>query len=398
MVGIGRGKADNKAIDGGQPHSHPVRFTVFERDNPVTIIRSASTAAIAMTAVLALAACGSDQTSGGSGGGASGNSADCPTGTLKAEGSSAQKNAIEAAIKSYQTKCTGATINYNSSGSGAGIKNFTAGQVDFAGSDSALKPEEATAAETQCGSPAWNLPMVTGPIAIAYNLKGVDGLVLSAEVAAKIFGGAITTWNDPAIAALNPGKTLPATAIKVYFRSDESGTTDNFTKYLKAAAGSAATIEVDKKWKGTVGEGKEKSAGVASAVKAQDGGVTYVEWSYAKQNSLGIAAINTGSGPVALTSESVGAMVASAAQKGSGNDLSLTLDYATKTPGAYPINLVTYEIVCSKYKDPAKAKLVKSFLTHFASPTVQKALENDGYAPLPAGVATKVAAAITAIG
>ena len=364
----------------------------------MTIIRSATTAAIAVSAVLALTACGSDATSGAATAGGSAASADCPTGTLKAEGSSAQKNAIEATIKSFQTKCSGATINYNPSGSGAGIKNFTAGQVDFAGSDSALKPEEATAAATQCGSPAWNLPMVTGPIAIAYNVKGVDKLTLNGEVAAKIFAGAITTWNDPAIAALNPGVTLPATAIKVYFRSDESGTTDNFTKYLKAAGGAAATIEPGKKWAGTVGEGKEKSAGVASAVKAQDGGVTYVEWSYAKQNSLGVAAINTGSGPVALTGESVGTMVATAAQKGSGNDLALSLDYATKAAGAYPINLVTYEIVCSKYKDPAKAKLVKAFLTHFASPSVQKALENDGYAPLPASVATKVAAAISAIG
>jgi phosphate transport system substrate-binding protein len=361
-----------------------------------SIIRwSAVPAAAVLTA--GLAACGSDNTGGGSGGSGTA-AANCPTGTLKAEGSSAQKNAIEAAIKSFQTRCTGATVNYNPSGSGAGIKNFVAGQVDFAGSDSALKPDEATAAANQCGSPAWNLPLVVGPVAIAYNLPGVDKVVLNAEVAAKIFSGAITTWNDPAIAALNAGKTLPSTPIKVFFRSDESGTTENFTQYLKAAGGSAATIAPAKKWGGTVGEGKEKSAGVASAVKGQAGGITYVEWSYATQNSLGIASINTGSGPVELTAESVGKMIAASKQVGTGNDLSLSLDFATKEPGAYPINLVTYNIVCSKYKDSAKANLVRSFLTQFASTDVQGSLEELGYAPLPAAVQTKVTTAVAAIG
>lgn len=355
---------------------------------------------LALTGSLALGACGSDSATGtkATAGSGTGSGADCFDGTLKAEGSSAQKNAIEAAVKSFQTRCAGATVNYNPSGSGAGVKNFNAGQVDFAGSDSALKPDEATAAATRCAAPAWNLPMVTGPIAIAYNVKGLAKLTLTADVAAKIFAGAVTTWNDPAIAAVNPGATLPATPIKVYFRSDDSGTTENFTKYLKAAGGAAATVDPAKKWNGTVGEGKEKSAGVASAVKAQDGGVTYVEWSYAKQNTLGIAAIDTGSGPVELTGATVGTMVATAKQVGTGNDLALSLDYATKTPGAYPINLVTYEIVCSKYADSGKAKSVKAFLAHFASAGVQTALEGEGYAPLPSEVAAKVAAAVTAIG
>ncbi len=351
-----------------------------------------------LTGIVGLAACGSDANTKSAAGTAGGSAADCPSGTLKAEGSSAQKNAIEAAISSFQTRCPGATINYNASGSGAGIKNFTAGQVDFAGSDSSLKDAEAQAAAKTCSAPAWNLPVVTGPIAIAYNLKGVDKLTLTAELAAKIFSGVVTTWNDPAVAAANPGVTLPAAPIKVYFRSDDSGTTENFTTYLKAAGGAAATIEPAKKWGGKVGEGKEKSAGVASAVKAQDGGITYVEWSYATQNQLGIAQVDNGAGPVALTSDSVGKMIASAKQKGTGNDLSLTLDYATKEPGAYPINLVTYEIVCSKYSDAAKGKLVKAFLKHFASNDVQQGLVKQGYAPLPPAVAAKVTAAIEAIG
>ena len=356
-----------------------------------------------------LTACGSDANSPASSGAkatgsttTNGSSTDCPTGTINGEGSSAQKNAIELAITAYQDACSGATVNYNPTGSGAGIKQFIAKQVDFAGSDSALKTvavdgvvEEDAAAKT-CGSPAWDIPMVAGPIAIAYNLPGVNTLTLNAEVAAKIFNGTITTWNDPAIAALNTGATLPTAAIKVFFRSDESGTTENFTKYLHAAAPAVWTADPSKKWTGK-GEGKEKSAGVASAAAATPGGVTYAEWSYATQNKLGVAQIDSGAGAVALTGESAGKAVAAASQKGQGNDLALSLKYDTKEAGVYPIILVTYEIVCSTYADKAKANGVKSFLKFFASPEVQSKLESAGYAPLPAAVQAKVAAAIAAI-
>lgn len=356
-----------------------------------------------------LTACGSDANSPASSGAkatgsttTNGSSTDCPTGTINGEGSSAQKNAIELAITAYQDTCSGATVNYNPTGSGAGIKQFIAKQVDFAGSDSALKTVavdgvvEADAAAKTCGSPAWDIPMVAGPIAIAYNLPGVTTLTLNAEVAAKIFNGTITTWNDPAIAALNTGASLPATAIKVFFRSDESGTTENFTKYLHAAAPAVWTADPAKKWTGK-GEGKEKSAGVASAAAATPGGVTYAEWSYATQNKLGVAQIDSGAGAVALTGESAGKAVAAASQKGQGNDLALSLKYDTKEAGVYPIILVTYEIVCSTYADKAKANGVKSFLRFFASPEVQSKLESAGYAPLPAAVQAKVAAAIAAI-
>ena len=305
---------------------------------------------------------------------------------MTAEGSSAQKNAIEQVIASYQTACPDATVNYNPTGSGAGVKQFIAGQVDFAGSDSALKDDEVAPAEQTCGAPAWNLPLVTGPIAVAYNLPGVDALALTADAVAGIFSGKITRWNDAAIAASNSDVSLPDSTINVYFRSDESGTTDNFQEYLTAAAPSVWTLQAGKAWRSPVGEGKEKSSGVASAVKAQEGGVTYVEWSYAQQNDLGVAAIDNGSGAVELTGESVGKMVATAKQVGTGNDLALDLDYATKESGAYPINLVTYEIVCSNYSDTDKGAFVKSFLNHFASAEVQSGLQELGYAPLPAEV------------
>jgi phosphate transport system substrate-binding protein len=381
----------------------------------LTSRRVARLSGAALVGSLALSACGSDNNSTTAGSGSSGSGASssaggasssantaCAKGTLSGEGSTAQQNAIEEVISQFQDACAGATVNYNPTGSGAGIKQFNAGQVDFAGSDSALKTEmkdgvvEQAAADKQCGSPAWNLPMVTGPIAVAYKLNGVDKLILTPDVIAKIFTGQITTWNDPAIAKVNPGVTLPSAAIKVFFRSDESGTTENFTKYLKGAAPKVWTADPAKKWTGK-GEGKEKTAGVAGAVKATEGGITYAEWSAAKDNNLSMAQVDNGAGPVTLTGESAGKAVAAAKQVGTGNNIKLSLDYTTKTAGTYPIVLVTYEIVCSKGKDPAKAKLLQSFLKQFSSPEQQKALETIGYAPLPAEVATKVTSAIDAL-
>ncbi len=364
--------------------------------------RYARLAAVSVAGVLSLAGCGSDEnltTEGASNGSSAKGKDSCAAGTLNAEGSSAQKNAIEEVISTYNETCPDATVNYNPTGSGAGIKQFNAGQVDLAGSDSALKEDkgEVSAAAQRCqGNPAWNLPMVVGPIAVAYNVEGVESLTLTPAVAAEIFKGTITTWDDPKIAKINSGVELPSEEITVFFRSDESGTTENFTKYLSGAAGDVWTTEPAKTWDGT-GEGKEKSSGVAEGVKSTPGSVTYVEWSYAKDNDLRVAKIDNGAGAVELTGASVGKAVATAEQTGEGNDLRLELDYATKEPGAYPIVLVTYEVVCSKGLDAEKTKLVKGFLSHFISAESQTVIEEIGYAPLPEEVRTKVEAAVQAI-
>ena len=149
-------------------------------------------------------------------------------------------------------------------------------------------------------------------------------------------------------------------------------------------------------WPGA-GEGREKSSGVADGVKTTENSLTYVEWSYAKDNNLGIAQVDNGAGPVELTGEAVGKAIASAKSVGTGNDLRLELDYATQTAGAYPIDLVTYEIACSKGLAADKAEGVKKFLTYFSSPETQTTLEEIGYAPLPAEVQTKVATAVEAL-
>ena len=184
----------------------------------------------------------------------------------------------------------------------------------------------------------------------------------------------------------------------MFFRSDESGTTENFTKYLKAAAPDAWTADPAKKWSGK-GEGKEKSAGVSSAVAQTEGGITYTEWSYATQNKLSTAKIDNGSGtPVELSGDTAGKAVEAATVVGTGNDLALKLDYATKEAGAYPIVLVTYNIVCSKNADAKTGTSLKAFLGTFASDSTQNGLEELGYAPLPDSIKTKVQAAVSAIG
>jgi len=364
-------------------------------------------AGLSLVAALALTACGSDNTTGDSTPSAADSAASSGaalSGTLNGEGSSAQKNAIGEVISGYQSANPGVTVNYNATGSGAGIKQFLAGQVDFAGSDSALKSEEkdgvveTEAAKTRCGgNDAWNLPMVAGPIAISYNLPGVDKVVLTPSVASQMFLGKITKWNDPKIAALNTGVTLPATDVKVFYRADESGTTENFTKYLSAAASADWTAEPGKKWPGTTGEGRPQTDGVAQGIKSTEGGLGYIEWSAAKDNQLGIAWVDNGGGAVQLTGETAGKAVAAAKPAGTGNDLKLSVDYAVKDAGTYPVVLVTYEIVCSKGLAADKTALVKSFLSYFASTDAQKGLEEIGYAPLPEEVRTKVVTAIDAI-
>jgi phosphate transport system substrate-binding protein len=370
----------------------------------VTIKRAGTVVGVALAATLALAACGSDDNGGTTAAGSSGDDSSCPSGTLNGEGSSAQKNAVDEAIAAYNETCPDVKVNYNPTGSGAGIKQFNAGQVDWAGSDSALKTEEkdgvveADAAKQRCGgNEAWDLPMVAGPIAVAYKVDGVDSLTLNPPVTAKIFLGQITTWDDPAIAAINSGVKLPAEPIHVFFRSDESGTTENFTKWLNAAAPNVWTADPGKQWTGK-GEGKEKSAGVSDAVSTTEGGVTYVEWSYARDAKLGMAKVDNGGGAVELTADSVSKAVAAAKQKGTGNDLSLSLDYTTKEPGAYPVLLVTYQVVCSKGLPADKTALVKSFLGYYAGTDFQQQLPDLGYGPLPDELRTKVAGAIDAIG
>jgi phosphate transport system substrate-binding protein len=226
----------------------------------------------------------------------------------------------------------------------------------------------------------------------------VDKLVVNADVLAKIFTGAITTWNDPAIAALNGGTTLPDTKITPIYRSDSSGTTDNFQKYLTAAAPQTWTKGAGKEFQGGAGEGAQKSAGVVQAVQATPGAIGYVEKSPAAAANLPFAQIDSGAGAVELNDESTAKAVAAAKFKAEGMDLTLDLNalYASKEAGAYPLMLATYEIVCSKGYDADTAAAVKSFLVASANQG-QANLSAAGFVPLPDSFKERLLKSVDAI-
>ena len=362
------------------------------------ITRGMKFATVAFAGVLALSACSGSGDSDSSDS-PSAAAIDCSTGTLSGEGSTFQKNAIVEWAKLYQTACPDATINYNPTGSGAGIKQFIAGQVDWGGSDSALKEEEVPAATERCtGNEPWNLPMVGGAITIAYNVEGVDNLVVTPDVAAAIYLGQITSWDDPAIAADNPDASLPAAPITVFFRSDESGTTDNFTKWLSASAPTVWTAPPAKAWPaGAAGEGKQGNAGLLEAVTANANSITYLDYSDALAGGVTTAAVDLGSGPVEATPETASAAIALAEIVGEGNDLRLKLDYGTTEAGVYPIVAVAYEIVCSAGLAADTAALQQSFFTYTSSADGQAALAEIGYIPLPESIDDLVVEAVAAL-
>lgn len=351
---------------------------------------------------LILSACGHNNTTEGNG-----TSATLPAKvacggkqTLKASGSTAQENAMSRFVKAYEQACPGQSVNYTPNGSGAGISEFIGNQTDFAGSDSTLNNGEEDQARTRCGSQPLELPMVFGPIAIAYNVNGLTSLNLNGPVAAQIFNGQITMWNDAAIGLLNLGVKLPNEPIRVVFRSDESGTTDNFQKYLDTASAGTWGFPAGKKFNGGVGEGARGNDGAAAAVKSTEGAITYVEWSFAQGHQLNTAKIITTAGPepVAISPQSVGQTISSAWFMRKGNDLALdTISfYRPNKPGSYPIVLATYEIVCSKYRDPQVGAAVKAFLQTAIGPG-QNGLSDHGYSPIPDAFKSRLVSAVNAI-
>ncbi|MFD4562782.1 phosphate ABC transporter substrate-binding protein PstS [Streptomyces sp. NPDC058469] len=365
--------------------------------------RALTLGALAVSGALALTACGSDD-NGGSTSSSSSSAADASSikcdnakGQLLADGSSAQKNAIDAWVKAFSQAC-GVQINYKGGGSGAGVTSFNQGQLAFAGSDSALKPEEVTASKQVCsGGQGIDLPMVGGPIALGYNVPGVDNLVLDAPTLAKIFDSKITKWNDAAIKKLNPSATLPDLKIQAFHRSDESGTTDNFTKYLIATTAANWKYSGGKAWQAKGGQSAAGSAGVAQQVKATSGAIGYFELSYVGDGVKAVS-INTGaSAPVAPSTDSATKDIAAAQVVGTGSDLTLKLDYNTKADGAYPLTLVTYEIVCDKGNKAATLPATKAFLTYIASEDGQKVLSTIDYAPIPDAIITKVRSTIAGL-
>ena len=358
---------------------------------------------------LVISACGSNTNSSSSSGTSATSGAASASGvscggkkTLKASGSTAQANAMTRFVNAFEQACSGQTLNYTANGSGAGVSEFTGNQTDFGGSDSPLNQAkgEYDAAQKRCGSPAWNLPAVFGPIAITYNVNGVSALNLDGPSAAKIFNGTIKTWDDPELKQINPNTNLPSTPIHVVFRSDQSGTTDNFQQYLDAASNGAWGKGAGKTFNGGVGEGAKGNDGTSAAIKNTDGSITYNEWSFAQAQHLNMASVITSAGPdpVSITADTVGKTIGAATVKGQGNDLVLDTAsfYKPTQPGAYPIVLATYEIVCSKYPDADTGTAVKAFLQAAIGPG-QSGLADNGYIPIPDAFKPKLTTAVNAI-
>lgn len=319
---------------------------------------------------------------------------------LQASGSTAQQYAMRFWIKNYTRACPGTRITYDGNGSGAGQADFLHGRTAFAGSDSALSPAQITRSKSACtnGGHAVDLPVVGGPIAVGYHVKGVGRLVLDAPTLAKIFNSQITTWNDPAIAELNPGTTLPKMPIRPFHRSDASGTTDNFTSYLSATAAGAWPYPHGKQWVAKGGQSAKGSSGLAAEVKQTAGAIGYFELSYAIDNAIPMTAIATGaSSPVDPNIINASKAIAGAKITGTAGDITLALDYTTKAANAYPIDMVTYEVVCNTGNKPATWPATKAFLTYIAGQKGQQDLSFQGYATLPAGVINKVRAGINSM-
>ncbi|HEX5403552.1 MAG TPA: phosphate ABC transporter substrate-binding protein PstS [Pseudonocardiaceae bacterium] len=365
---------------------------------------------LAAAGTLLLAACGTDNnattppaaaSSGGSSASAATSPIRCPSGSvnLTLAGSTAQANAISLWAKNYEGQCSGVNINNGLGGSGAGVTQFEAGTVDWAGSDFPLSATDQPKADARCKTgPAIDLPLVPGPIAVGYNLPGVTSLNLSASTLAGIFDGRIKKWNDAAVAKDNPGVTLPTMGIQTFHRSDSSGTSFNFTNYLANEARADWAFGANKQWPAPGGQGDKGSALVSQDVKKTAGGIGYFELSYATQQQIPYAKVSNAAGQfVELTQQNTTNFIGKATVAGTGNDLKLNFDYTNSDSDAYPNVLVTYEIVCSSGNDASKLAALKDFLSYAASADGQNTIVSQGYVSLPEVVRTKVVSAIDAL-
>jgi ABC-type phosphate transport system, periplasmic component len=363
----------------------------------VNITRPGGLAVLALAGALTLASCAANE--GGTG---------TPTdstleGTLSGVGASSQGSAQEGLIAAFQTANPGVTINYSPDGSGAGREAFLGGGADFAGSDRAFTPDELAGSEFAACAPdsgVVEVPLYISPIAVVFNLDGVSELNLDAATIADIFDGGIATWDDPAIAALNEGVTLPSATINPVHRADDSGTQENFTAYLAEAAGGAWEFEADGEWPAELGgEGASGTSGVVSAVEAGSGSIGFIDASRVTDR-MGVVSVAVGDAFVAPSAEGAAAAVdASPLESGREPfDLAVELERTTDAAGAYPIALVSYLVACEVYTDPAKAELVKAYLSFVASEEGQRVSAGSaGSAPISATLREQVEAALEAI-
>jgi phosphate transport system substrate-binding protein len=342
-------------------------------------MHSSRALALIVGLALLLAACGSSSKSSSGGGGGGGT-------TLNGSGSTFQQTFDEAAIDAFQKANSGTTINYAGGGSGKGKTDLQTKTVDFAGTDSLVKPADLASYQ---GGKILYFPTVAAPITISFNVSGVDKLQLDATTLAKIFDAQITKWNDAAIAQDNPGVNLPSTTIVVAHRAEASGTTSNFTKYLTLAGGPAWTLgqgdTVNWPANSQAGQGNQ---GVAQIVSQTDGAVGYVDLADATAANLKMASIKNAAGQY-IAPTVAGANAAVAAAK---IDTDLTYSPINASGAAsYPITSPTWIIAYQNQTSNAKGTALKKFLTYVLTGGQSLANANN-YAALPKSVQTKAIA------
>ena len=326
------------------------------------------------------------------------------SGNFSGAGASSQQAAVEAWIAGFQGTNPEAKIAYNPSGSGAGVQTFLTGATAWAGSDKALADDEVEQSKSVCTEgTAFDVPVYISPIAVVFNLKGVSDagkhINMDAATIAKIFDGKITKWNDPAIADQNKDLKLPDTAITVVHRSDKSGTTQNFVSYFKDVTPDNWTYDLSENWPNEVGQGAKGTSGVISTVKQADGTIGYADFS--QVGDLGTVAVKVGDKYNEISAEAGSKVIADSKQddtvKGD-NRIVIKINHATEAEGAYPIVLVSYDIVCPAYKDTKQAEFAKAWLTYVTSDEGQKAAQDAaGTAPLPSSLKSEITKSIEAI-
>ena len=326
------------------------------------------------------------------------------SGNFSGAGASSQQAAVEAWIAGFQGTNPEAKIAYNPSGSGAGVQTFLTGATAWAGSDKALADDEVEQSKSVCTEgTAFDVPGYISPIAVVFNLKGVSDagkhINMDAATIAKIFDGKITKWNDPAIADQNKDLKLPDTAITVVHRSDKSGTTQNFVSYFKDVTPDNWTYDLSENWPNEVGQGAKGTSGVISTVKQADGTIGYADFS--QVGDLGTVAVKVGDKYNEISAEAGSKVIGDSKQddtvKGD-NRIVIKINHATEAEGAYPIVLVSYDIVCPAYKDTKQAEFAKAWLTYVTSDEGQKAAQDAaGTAPLPSSLKSEITKSIEAI-
>jgi phosphate transport system substrate-binding protein len=364
-----------------------------------TLSRVVLPAAVVLS--LGLTACGAsneDDSTGTANAGASSSASPELSGTLAGAGASSQAAAQEAWVAGFNSTYPDVTVNYDPVGSGGGREQFIAGGTDFAGTDSYFADEELASAQERCGGEIVQVPAYLSPIALPFNVEGVDSLNLAPEAIAKIFAQKITKWDDPAIAKANPDVDLPDLKITPVNRSDESGTTNNFQQYLAAAAPDVWTYEPDDVFPVKGGEAAQGTSGVVAAVEGGNGTIGYADAS--QIGDLPAAKVGVGGGFVEYSPEAAAAVLeVSTKVEGRGaTDLAYDLARDTTESDTYPIVLLSYAVACPTYDDQAKADLVKAYLTYITSVEGQQAAaESAGSAPLSQTLLDQIAPVVEGI-